>query len=105
MVALGAIRVEQLKATGFAQAALYDPAGVGGTSVVTVLAHADHPEWYGLPKDPHVPLLVKFWKSVLRPLGVVAIFGAVAGAFGHFTKYGRKEVAGADDENSNLPSA
>ena len=43
------------------------PAGVGGTGVVTVLAHGDHPEWYGLPADPHVPLLVKFWKSVLRP--------------------------------------
>jgi formate dehydrogenase iron-sulfur subunit len=105
MVALGAIRVDQLKATGFPQAALYDPAGVGGTGVVTVLAHADHPEWYGLPKDPHVPLLVKFWKSVLRPIGVVAIVGAVIGAFGHFTKYGRKEVTGADDANSNLPSA
>ena len=49
-------RVDQLKANGFAQAALYDPQGVGGTSVVTVLAHGDHPEWYGLPADPHVPL-------------------------------------------------
>jgi formate dehydrogenase iron-sulfur subunit len=105
MVALGAIRVDQLKATGFPKAALYDPAGVGGTTVVTVLAHSDHPEWYGLPADPKVPLLVKFWKSVLRPIGVVAIVGAVIGAFGHFTKYGPKEVAGADDENSNLPPA
>lgn len=105
MVALGALRVDQLKSTGFPQAILYDPAGVGGTSVVTVLAHGDHPEWYALPKDPHVPLLVKFWKSVLRPIGVVAIVGAVVGAFGHFTKYGRKEVAGADDEHTNLPSA
>ena len=100
-----AVRVGQLKATGFPKAALYDPAGVGGTSVVTVLAHADHPEWYGLPADPRVPLLVKFWKSVLRPIGVVAIVGAVIGAFGHFTKYGRKEVAGADNEDTNLPSA
>ena len=105
MVALGMHRVDQLKAGGFAHAMLYDPKGVGGTTVVTVLAHGDHPEWYDLPVDPHVPLLVKFWKSVLRPIGVVAIFGAVIGAFGHFTKYGRKEVAGADDTNSNLPSA
>jgi hypothetical protein len=41
---------------------------------------------------------------VLRPLGVVAIFGAVIGAFGHFTKYGRKQVAGADAEDTNLPA-
>jgi formate dehydrogenase iron-sulfur subunit len=103
MVAMGIKRVDQLKATGFPSAALYNPPGVGGTGVVTVLAHGDHPEWYDLPRDPHVPLLVRFWKSVLRPLGVVAIFGAVIGAFGHFTKYGRKQVAGSEDEHTNLP--
>ncbi len=32
-------RVDQLKANGFAQAAVYDPPGVGGTGVVTVLAY------------------------------------------------------------------
>jgi formate dehydrogenase iron-sulfur subunit len=105
MVALGKGRVEQLKANGFQNAALYDPQGVGGTGVVTVLAHGDHPEWYDLPADPHVPILVKFWKSVLRPLGVVALFGAVVGAFAHYTKYGPKEVRGADDPDSNLPQA
>jgi formate dehydrogenase beta subunit len=104
MVALGNLRVDQLKANGFAQAMLYDPKGVGGTGVVTVLAHGDHPDWYGLPADPHVPLLVKLWKSVLRPLGAVAIFGAVIGAFTHFTKYGRKEAEGTDDEDTNLPT-
>jgi formate dehydrogenase beta subunit len=103
MVALGHQRVEQLKGDGFAQAMLYDPPGVGGTAVVTVLAHGDHPEWYGLPSDPHVPVLVRFWKSVLRPLGGLAILGAVVGAFGHFMKYGRKEVQGADAEDANLP--
>ena len=77
----------------------------GGTGVVTVLAHGDHPEWYNLPADPHVPLLVKFWKSVLRPLGVVAIFGAVIGAFGHYMNHGRKGVKGADAQDANLPDA
>jgi formate dehydrogenase beta subunit len=105
MVALGNSRVSQLKANGFTQATLYNPSGVNGTGVVTVLAHGDHPDWYGLPADPHVPWGVRFWKSVLRPLGVVAIFGAVLGAFGHYTKYGRKEVAGADAQDTNLPVA
>ena len=105
MVELGNHRVEQLKANGFANAALYDPPGVGGTAVVTVLAHGDRPEWYGLPKDPHVPVGVRFWKSVLRPLGVVAIVGAVIGAVGHFFSHGPKEVRGADAEDANLPDA
>jgi formate dehydrogenase iron-sulfur subunit len=105
MVALGNLRVDQLKANGFKEASLYNPMGVGGTGVVTVLAHGNHPEWYSLPADPHVPVLVRFWKSVLRPLGVVAVFGAVLGAFTHFTKYGPKEVHGAADQNANLPDA
>ena len=105
MVALGRHRVDQLKAAGFANALLYDPQGVGGTSVVTVLAHGEHPEWYDLPADPHVPILVKLWKNVLRPIGVVAIFGAVIGAFAHYTKFGPKKVTGASDSDTNLPDA
>ena len=90
LVARGQARVAQLRADGKAEAALYDPPGVGGTNVVTVLAHGDHPEWYGLPKDPHVPLVVRFWKSVLRPLGVVAVIGTVLGAIGHYMHQGPK---------------
>jgi formate dehydrogenase iron-sulfur subunit len=96
MIALGGSRVEQLKANGFQNAVLYDPQGVGGTGVVTVLAHGDHPDWYGLPADPHVPLLTRFWKSVLRPIGFVAIVGAVIGAFSHYTKFGPKEPPPGD---------
>jgi formate dehydrogenase beta subunit len=103
MVAMGTRRVEQLKANGFANALLYNPDGVRGTGVVTVLAYGDHPEWYKLPADPHVPLLVRFWKSVLRPLGGVAIFAAVIGAFAHYTKFGPKKVKGVDAEDRNLP--
>jgi formate dehydrogenase iron-sulfur subunit len=105
MVALGKQRVAQLQANGMKEAALYDPAGVGGTSVITVLAHGDQPEWYGLPKDPHVPWGVKLWKKVIRPLGGIAIFGAVIGAFGHYMNHGRKGVRGVDTENANLPEA
>jgi formate dehydrogenase iron-sulfur subunit len=106
MLQLAGTRVQQLKANGFQNAAVYDPKGVGGTSVVTVLAFGDHPDWYNLPADPHVPILVKFWKNVLRPLGAVAIFGAIIGAFGHYTKFGAKEIRGSDDASDrNLPSA
>jgi formate dehydrogenase beta subunit len=110
MVAAGNSRVKQLKDSGYANAALYDPKGVGGTGVVTVLAHGDHPEWYGLPKDPKVPVPVKISKKVLKPLGFLAIFGAVAAVFAHYFRMGPKkphEGATTLDEldNGNSPEA
>jgi formate dehydrogenase iron-sulfur subunit len=102
MVAAGEQRVKQLHENGFPNAALYDPPGVGGTGVVTVLAHGDHPEWYDLPKDPRIPLSVGITKTLLRPLGLVAVFGSVIGSFGHFLGYGPKttpEVL-ADEQRS-----
>nr|AAY96662.1 formate dehydrogenase beta subunit [uncultured bacterium BAC10-4] len=90
MLAKGQARVEQLKENGFDRAALYDPPGVGGTGVVTVLAHGDHPEWYDLPRDPHVPLTVRLWKGVLRPFGMLAIFAAILAALAHFMTFGPK---------------
>jgi len=92
MLQIGATRVKQLQENGFPNAALYDPPGVGGTGVVTVLAHGDHPEWYQLSKDPHIPWAVGITKSLLRPLGLVAVFGSVVGTFGHFLGYGPKEA-------------
>jgi len=91
MVALGSRRVAQLQENGHEEATLYDPPGVGGTNVVTVLAHGDHPEWYGLPRDPRVPRSVRLWKNVLRPLGMTAIATMVLGVFAHYMRYGRKE--------------
>jgi len=91
MLSLGERRVAQLRANGFPEALLYDPPGVGGTGVVTVLAHGDNPEWYGLPRDPRVPLSVRFWKRILKPFGMLAILGAVAGAFTHYARFGRRE--------------
>ncbi len=91
MVALADSRVEQLRANGFAQASVYNPKGVGGTSVITVLSHGDHPEWYGLPKDPHVPTGVRFWKNVLRPVGVIAFAAAFFAMVGHYLTFGPKK--------------
>src|ERR1017187_421919 len=58
LLEIGGRRVAQLKANGFPNAGIYDPPGVGGTGVVTVLAHADKPELYRLPKAPTVPVAV-----------------------------------------------
>lgn len=89
MVALGNQRVAQLKSQGFSDAMLYNPEGVGGTGVVTVLGHG-HPEWYDLPVHPRVPLGVRLWKQIVRPVGIFAAFAAVLGSFVHYTTYGPK---------------
>jgi formate dehydrogenase beta subunit len=84
-------RVAQLKANGFEQAMVYDPAGVGGTGVITVLAHGDNLEGYGLPKNPTIPLAVTLWKTPMKWLGN---FGILAGLFIaglHFLRYGPKQ--------------
>jgi formate dehydrogenase beta subunit len=83
-------RVEQLKAQGHAQAAVYDPPGVGGTGVVTVLAHGDRPELYGLPKDPTIPHAVTFWKGPLKWLGNLAMVGGILATAVHYLRYGPK---------------
>jgi hypothetical protein len=90
MVEAANTRVAQLRANGFPQAAVYDPQGVGGTSVVSVLAHGDKPELYGLPKDPRVPLAVKIWKGGLKSLGNIAIGAGIIATAMHFIRYGRK---------------
>ncbi len=85
-------RVDQLRANGFRQAAVYDPPGVGGTSVVTVLAFGDRPELYGLPRNPTIPLAVRLWKGPLKTLGNLAMFGGLLAAAVHFVRFGRKRM-------------
>jgi formate dehydrogenase iron-sulfur subunit len=91
-------RVEQLKEDGKQHAGVYDPAGVGGTGVVYVLEFADRPELYGLPKDPTVPRTLALWKKVLKPLGSLAMAGAVVGAVFHYLRFGRNDVPSEAEE-------
>ena len=89
-------RVKQLKASGFDQAAIYDPKGVGGTSVVTILAHGDKPELYGLPADPTIPMSVTLWKEPLKWIGNLAIAAGLLGTALHYLRYGAKHVKSTD---------
>jgi formate dehydrogenase iron-sulfur subunit len=89
---IGEKRVAQLKAAGYSQASLYDPPGVGGTGVITVLALGDRPEAYGLPKDPKIPLSVSLWKTPLKWIGNLAIIGGVVGTFIHYLRFGPKRI-------------
>jgi formate dehydrogenase iron-sulfur subunit len=92
MKVFAAERVVDLKERGYQQAGLYDPPGVGGTHVMYVLQHADKPQLYhGLPADPKISPLVALWKGVVKPLSLLAMIGAVAGAFFHYMKVGPDE--------------
>jgi formate dehydrogenase beta subunit len=97
-------RVDQLKANGFAQAAVYDPPGVGGTGVVTVLAYGDRPELYGLPRNPTIPLMVRLWKGPLKVLGNLAMMGGIVAAAAHFIRFGRKHHTVSAVEAASRPS-
>jgi formate dehydrogenase iron-sulfur subunit len=98
MLRIANTRVGQLKANGYASAAVYDPPGVGGASVITVLAFGDQPELYGLPKDPVVPLAVRLWKGPLKWTGNLAIVGGLLAAVLHFIRFGRKEIKESQED-------
>jgi len=91
MLEVANTRVDQLKANGFPNAAVYDPPGVGGTGVITVLTHGDRPELYGLPPAPRIPAAVRLWKGPLKWVGNLAMAGGLAAAVVHFVRFGRKD--------------
>lgn len=111
MLQAAGTRVAQLKASGFAQAAIYDPPGVGGTGVITVLALGDRPELYGLPRDPEIPWMVRLWKGPLKVLGNLAMATGLVAAAAHFVRFGRKHGGAhagpspAPDGQSGTPPA
>ncbi len=87
-------RIADLKERGFAQAGLYDPAGVGGTHVMYVLHHADQPSLYqGLPTDPKVSAAVRLWKGVSKPLAMAALGAAALGGLFHYITKGPNDVS------------
>ncbi len=94
MLQLANKRVGQLKASGFSQATVYDPPGVGGTGVVTVLALGDQLGAYGLPANATIPLTVWLWKTPLKWIGNLAILAGIAGTFLHYLRFGPKHDPG-----------
>jgi len=94
MKELAETRALQLREhSGFPNAGVYDPSGVGGTHVLYVLHDATNPEAYGgLPKDPRIPWTVRLWKYPLKWLGNLAMIGGVVGIFVHYLRYGPKTV-------------
>jgi formate dehydrogenase iron-sulfur subunit len=99
MLELAHHRLEDLHERGLAKAAIYDPAGVGGTHVFFVLPHGDRPEAYGLPKDPSVGTLVSLWRGwFAKSLGVITMFAVVVAGIFHYMKVGPLEVPGEEEK-------
>jgi len=95
MLGLAEHRLVDLADRGFKQAAVYDPAGVGGTHVVYVLPHGDKPELYGLPRNPTVSWVVDLWRSgSARAVGVITMFGVAVAGILHYMRHGPLEVPG-----------
>jgi formate dehydrogenase iron-sulfur subunit len=85
-------RLEDLRERGFDQAAVYDPAGVGGTHVIYVLPRGDRPEAYGLPANPKIGPAIRALRSVgARALGIGTMLAVAAAAFVHYLRVGRLE--------------
>jgi len=106
MVELAETRAEQLREnSGFPDAGVYDPPGVGGTHVIYVLHDAKNPQFYGgLPKDPHVPISVRLWKGPLKWIGNLAMVAGIVGLAAHYLRFGpKKEETIPPDENGRRP--
>ena len=91
-------RIEDLKSRGFDKAGLYDPPGVGGTHVMYVLHHADKPSLYaGLPDNPRISPLVRFWKGGFKVFGLATLALATLGGFFHYITAGPDEPSNRDE--------
>lgn len=58
------------------------------TGLGAIFAFMDAPKLYGLNENPAIPESVIFWHNVLKPLAVVGLGGAVAGALIHYALIG-----------------
>ena len=107
MLALADKKVETLNARGYDNAAVYNPAGVGGTHMMYVVPHGDRLADYSLPSDPTAspaPMTaLGFLKRVgayLMGFGVLGVVGALpplrsgtaGGARGSRTARGRRRI-------------
>jgi formate dehydrogenase iron-sulfur subunit len=105
MKQLADTRAQQLREhSGFPDAGVYDPPGVGGTHVIYVLYDAKNPELYGgLPKNPHVPLSVRLWKGPLKWIGNLAMLGGVVGLAWHYMRFGPKKEQETKPDSGGRP--
>ena len=92
MLALAAQKIETLNARGYANAAVYNPAGVGGTHMMYVVPHGDRLEDYQLPSNPTASPAPLTALGFAKRLGAYLLGFSVVGAFAHLLSFGQEEV-------------
>ena len=92
MLALADQKVETLQSRGYANAAVYNPAGVGGTHMMYVVPHGDRLADYSLPSDPTASPAPMTGLMFLKRLGAWMMGFGVLGALVHFLRYGPERL-------------
>lgn len=101
MLSLADSKVGTLRSRGYANAAVYNPAGVGGTHMMYVVPHGDRLGDYQLPADPTASPAPLTGLGFLKRVGAYLFSFSIVGTLAHFLAYGQKHVeeeehAGAD---------
>jgi len=76
--------VESAKQAGYSK--IYGEADLGGLG--SIFAFKDAPKIYGYAEKPNIPESVIFWHNVLKPMAVIGLGGAIAGALIHYALIG-----------------
>ena len=88
MVTLAGTKVETLKKRGFANAAVYDPPGVGGVHMMYVVPHGDRLAEYDLPEDPVASPGPMQALGAFKKIGSYLFGFGIVGALLHFLAVG-----------------
>ena len=96
LIAKAMKRVDQLKASGKANARIYGIDEVDGTAMLYVLA--DNPEKYGLPADPQVPIQTRIWNAVFKPLRLLVVVAVALGLWSNRTQTKKIEQAKSESK-------
>ena len=103
MLALAEKKVETMRRRGYEHAALYDPAGVGGTHMMYVVPHGDRLEDYNLPANPVASPTPLSGLNVLQQIGSYLLGFGVVSVLAHFLAFGPDSAE--DPESSESPHA
>jgi formate dehydrogenase iron-sulfur subunit len=76
--------INDAKKAGYAK--VYGEADLTGLS--TLYAFKDPPKLYGMKENPAIPESIIFWNTVLKPLSLIGLGGAIAGALIHYAVVG-----------------
>ena len=91
-------KLEGIRASAKERGLMVYDGGSLSTNVVFLLE--DKAGQYGLPAKPAIPTPTFLWRTVMKPVGVIAFVAGVVGLLAHYVTVGPKE---SDDEGGTPP--